>query len=83
MGFLKSILVFLLIAPKNLVFSETNFWLAGISSLILGGFLMALGLTIRGRKKESSSDKTPEDEGKTPAPPPPPASPSEQNPSVF
>ncbi|MFH1894698.1 MAG: hypothetical protein ABH813_02255 [Patescibacteria group bacterium] len=82
MGFFKSILVFLggilvgfgigLIAPKNLVFSETNSWLAGISSLILGGFLMALGLVVGGRKKPFDATQGKE-KPKPPLPPTPPS----------
>jgi F0F1-type ATP synthase assembly protein I len=45
-----------LIIGKNLLFTDTAFWSVAISSLILGGFLMAFGLAIVRRKKEPKEE---------------------------
>lgn len=52
-----------LIIGKNLLFTDTTFWLVAISSLILGGFLMALGLAIARSKKEPKEKMVEKDEG--------------------
>lgn len=93
MKFLKFLLIFIggsligfgigIIIGNNSLFTNTTFWSSAIGSLILGGFFMALGLVISGRKKEKKEEIREIKEVKEINSSASSASPTEQNPPVL